>query len=100
MKDDCKKEMPKNISNMEEIRKIGQRISYYRRQRNRQRNITQKELAIKANISISYISKIESAGTDVTFSLLSLYQIAKALGLEPYHLLMPVNEKFLSDSKN
>ena len=72
MKDDCKKEMPKNISNMEEIRKIGQRISYYRRQR----NMTQKELANKANISISYISKIESAGTDVTFSLLSLYQIA------------------------
>ena len=95
MKDDCKKEMPKNISNMEEIRKIGQRISYYRRQR----NMTQKELANKANISISYISKIESAGTDVTFSLLSLYQIAEALGLEPYHLLMPVNEKFLSDNR-
>ena len=96
MKDDCKKETPKNISNMEEIRKIGQRISYYRRQR----NMTQRELANKANISISYISKIESAGTDVTFSLLSLYQIAEALGLEPYHLLMPVNEKFLSESKN
>ena len=95
MKDDCKKEIPKNISIMEEIRKIGQRISYYRRQR----NMTQKELANKANISISYISKIESAGTDVTFSLLSLYQIAEALGLEPYHLLMPVNEKFLSDNR-
>ena len=95
MKDDCKKEVPKNISNMEEIKKIGQRISYYRRQR----NMTQKELANKANISISYISKIESAGTDVTFSLLSLYQIAEALGLEPYHLLMPVSENFLSDNR-
>ena len=94
MKDDCNKETPKNISNMEEIKKIGQRISYYRRQR----NMTQKELAIKASISISYISKIESVGTDVTFSLLSLYQIAEALGLEPYHLLIPVNETFLSDN--
>ena len=83
------------ISNMDAIRKIGQRIAFYRKQK----NMTQKELAEKANISLSYLSKIESSGTDITFSLFSLYQIAGALNLEPYHLLMPVSEDFLSGKK-
>ena len=76
---------------MEEIKKIGQRIAFYRKQR----KMTQKVLAEKANISKSYLSKIESTGTDVTFSLLLLYQLAQALGLEPCQLLMPVNEEYL-----
>lgn len=78
-------------TDMDEIKKIGQRIAFYRKQR----RMTQKMLAEKANISKSYLSKIESAGTEVTFSLVLLYQLADALALEPYHLLMPVSESYL-----
>ncbi len=76
---------------MERIKRIGLRIAFYRKQR----HLTQKKLAEKANLSTSYLSKIESSGTDVTFSLLSLYQIADALELEPYRLLMPLDEDYL-----
>ena len=75
----------------EEIKKIGQRIAFYRKQR----SLTQRELAEKANVSKSYLSKIESSGTEVTFSLFLLYKLAEALGVEAYCLLKPVNEKYL-----
>lgn len=79
------------VFDMERIKRIGLRIAFYRKQR----GLTQKMLAEKANLSTSYLSKIESSGTDVTFSLLSLYHIADALDLEPYRLLMPIDEDYL-----
>ena len=79
------------VYDMERIKRIGLRIAFYRKQR----GLTQKMLAEKANLSTSYLSKIESSGTDVTFSLLSLYHIADALELDPYRLLMPINEDYL-----
>ena len=88
-----KKSVPSSelVMEMEEIKKIGQRIAFYRKQR----NLTQRELAEKANVSKSYLSKIESSGTNVTFSLFLLYKLAEALGVEAYCLLKPVNEKYL-----
>ena len=79
------------VFDMERIKRIGLRIAFYRKQR----GLTQKMLAEKANLSTSYLSKIESSGTDVTFSLLSLYHIADALELEPYRLLMLIDEDYL-----
>ena len=68
-----KKSVPsaESVMEMEEIKKIGQRIAFYRKQR----NLTQRELAEKANVSKSYLSKIESSGTNVTFSLFLLYKL-------------------------
>ncbi len=80
---------------MKDIQKIGQRIAFYRKQR----LMTQEMLAGKANISKSYLSKIESTGTDVTFSLFLLYRLAKALDIEACYLLMPVNEVYLDVKK-
>ena len=80
------------IAEMKEIKKIGQRIAFYRKQR----HMTQQMLAEKANISKSYLSKIESARTEITFSLYLLYRLAKALNIAPHYLLMPVNENYLS----
>ena len=57
-----------DLVEMKEIKKIGQRIAFYRKQR----KLTQQELAEKANVSKSYLSKIESSGTQVTFSLFML----------------------------
>ena len=64
-----------DLVEMKEIKKIGQRIAFYRKQR----KLTQQELAEKANVSKSYLSKIESSGTQVTFSLFMLYKLAAAL---------------------
>ncbi len=84
-------DMKDHVSDSERIKRIGLRIAFYRKQR----RLTQKMLAEKANISTSYLSKIESAGTDVAFSLLSLFRLADALELEPYRLLMPIDENCL-----
>lgn len=46
-----------DLVEMKEIKKIGQRIAFYRKQR----KLTQQELAEKANVSKSYLSKIESS---------------------------------------
>lgn len=85
-----KKYVPQ-IMELSEIQKIGQRIAFYRKQR----KMTQDVLAEKANISKSYLSKIESTGTDVTFSLFLLYRLADALELEAQQLLRPINEDYL-----
>ena len=79
------------VCDMERIKRIGLRIAFYRKQR----GLTQKALAEKANLSTSYLSKIESSGTDMTFSMLSLFHLADALGLEPHRLLMPIDEDYL-----
>ena len=85
-----------DLVEMNEIKKIGQRIAFYRKQR----KLTQQELAEKANVSKSYLSKIESSGTQVTFSLFMLYKLAEALEVEAYCLLKPVNEEYLYEGEN
>lgn len=59
-------------------RVIGTNIKYYREQA----NLTQVQLAEQAKISISYISKIEAAGCDKSFSISVLNQIANVLDVE------------------
>lgn len=57
---------------------IGTNIKYYREQA----NLTQSQLAERAKISISYLSKIEAAGCHKSFSLYVLNQIANVLDIE------------------
>ena len=76
----------------EEIKKIGPRIAFYRKQN----HLTQKMLAEKANISKSYLGKIESTNAKTTLSLGILYKLAWSLQLEPYCLLRPVQENYLN----
>jgi len=44
--------------------------------------ITQEELALRAAISISYLTKIEAPNTNKTFSLEVLFAISDALGIQ------------------
>lgn len=44
--------------------------------------LTQTQLAEKAQISISYLSKIEAEGCNKSFSISALNQIANALDIE------------------
>lgn len=57
---------------------IGKNIKYYREQR----HMTQAQLAEKAKISISYLSKIEAAGCFKSLSISVLNQIANVLDVE------------------
>lgn len=57
---------------------IGKNIKQYREQA----KLTQIQLAERADISISYLSKIEASGCDKSLSLSALNQIANTLDIE------------------
>jgi transcriptional regulator with XRE-family HTH domain len=57
---------------------IGANIKQYREQA----NLTQVQLAEKAQISISYLSKIEASGCNKSLSISVLNQIANVLDVE------------------
>lgn len=59
-------------------RVIGTNIKHYRGQA----NLTQLQLAEQAQISISYLSKIEASGCNKSLSISVLNQIANVLGIE------------------
>ncbi len=57
---------------------VGANIKKYR-QKNK---LTQQELAIKSGYSYSYIKKIEGKYSPKNFSILTLYNISKALDID------------------
>lgn len=57
---------------------IGSNIKHYREQS----KLTQVQLSEQAEISISYLSKIEAAGCNKSLSISVLNQIANALNVE------------------
>lgn len=59
-------------------RVIGTNIKHYREKA----NLTQVQLAEQAQISISYLSKIEASGCNKSLSISVLNQIANVLGVE------------------
>ena len=59
-------------------RVIGANIKYYREQA----KLTQVQLAEQAQISISYLSKIEAAGCNKSLSISVLNQIANVLNVD------------------
>lgn len=62
-------------------RTLGLNIAFYRRAR----GLSQEKLAEKANISRTHMSRIETAECAVSLDV--LFDIANALGIEPYKLL-------------
>ena len=68
-----------NLNNDKELyRVIGKNIKLYRKFS----KLTQVQLAEKAEISISYLSKIEADSCDKSMSISMLNQIANALDVE------------------
>ena len=59
-------------------RVIGSNIKYYREQA----KLTQVQLAERADISVSYLSKIEASGCNKSLSISVLNQIANVLDIE------------------
>ena len=68
------------------FQRIGNRIAYYRKQR----RLSQAELARNIGISVSYMSKIERADLE-SFAVITLLDIAEALGVPPRVLLAEDN---------
>lgn len=64
------------------FRRIGNRIAYHRKQK----QLSQEQLAKRAGISTSYMSKIERADLE-SFAVITLLDIAEALDVSPYTLL-------------
>lgn len=70
-------------------RVIGANIKHYREQA----NLTQLQLADQAQISISYLSKIEASGCNKSLSISVLNQIANVLGIEIIEFFKEVDSK-------
>lgn len=68
----------------EKYRRIGLKISYYRRLK----NITQEQLAEKIDKSTAFIGAIEAPNMARALSLDTLFDISEALDVSPYKFLI------------
>lgn len=68
----------------EKYRKIGLKISYYRKCR----GLTQEELSEKISKSPSFIGAVEAPNVNRTVSLDTLFDISEALEVSPYKFLI------------
>ncbi len=79
--------MPKStkisVENRDKYIEIGLNIAFYRKKA----GMTQEQLAEKANLSRNFISTVEAPNIVKPLSLESLFNIAQAMGIEPYKLL-------------
>lgn len=78
--------MPNNhiaFENKDYYIEIGLNISFYRKRE----GMTQKALAEKSGVSRSHLSAIEAPNIIRPFSMEILFNIARALNVEPYKLL-------------
>ncbi len=68
---------------IENYRRIGLKISYYRKLK----NLTQEQLAEKINKSAGFIGAVEATNVDRAISLDTLFDIAEVLDVSPYKFL-------------
>ena len=67
------------LTNDEMICQLGLNIAHYRKMR----KMTQEELANKTGISRAFLGHIEAPNMIVAFSIHTVFDIARALGIEP-----------------
>ena len=68
----------------EKYRRLGLRISYFRKLR----GMTQEQLAEKIDKNLAFLGAVEAPNVNRTVSLDTLFDIADALEIEPYKLLV------------
>ena len=73
-----------SFDNVDKFVELGLNISYYRKRK----GITQEKLAEMIGISRSHLSAIEAPNIIKAFSIELLFNIANALEIEPYKLVM------------
>ncbi|MDE5853500.1 MAG: helix-turn-helix domain-containing protein [Ruminococcus sp.] len=69
---------------IEKYRRIGLKISYYRKLK----NLTQEQLAEMIDKSAGFIGAVEATNVDRAISLDTLFDIAEALEIPPYKFLV------------
>ena len=74
----------KTFDNRSKYTELGYNIAYYRKHR----RLTQEQLAEKAGISRQHLGAIEAPNLCRPISLDLLFNLASALEIEPYKLLM------------
>ena len=78
------KSKPISFNNIDKFMELGLNISFYRKKK----GYTQEQLAEKVGISRSHLSTIEAPNITKAFSIELLFDIATALEIEPYKLLI------------
>lgn len=78
------KSKPISFDNIDNFMELGLNISYYRKKK----GLTQEQLAEMLEISRSHLSAIEAPNITKAFSIELLFNIAKALEIPPYKLLV------------
>ncbi|MEE1218567.1 MAG: helix-turn-helix transcriptional regulator [Ruminococcus sp.] len=78
------KSKPISYKNINKYTEMGLNISYYRKKK----GLTQEQLAEKIGISRSHLSAIEAPNIVKSFSIELLFDIANALDIEVYKLLV------------
>lgn len=73
-----------SFDNVDKFVELGLNISYYRKRK----GITQERLAEMIGVSRSHLSAIEAPNIIKAFSIELLFDIANALEIEPYKLLI------------
>jgi len=68
------------LSHAEKYKKIGLKISYYRKLR----GLTQEQLSEIINKNVSFLGAVEAPNIDKALSLDMLFDIAEALDVPPY----------------
>lgn len=72
------------MKNEERYKKLSVNVFYWRKKR----GLTQKELAEKAGVSVYVLRSIERPDTKGSVSIINLFNIADALGVEASELIL------------
>lgn len=78
------KAKPISFDNIDNYMELGLNISFYRKKK----GLTQEQLAERVGISRSHLSAIEAPNITKAFSIELLFNIARALDIEAYKLLI------------
>lgn len=76
--------MPISFNNIDKLTEVGYNIAYYRKHA----GLTQEQLAEMVGISRSHLSAIEAPNIVRSFSIELLFNIAEALKIDAYMLLV------------
>lgn len=73
-----------SFDNIDKLTEVGYNIAYYRKHA----GLTQEQLAEKVGVSRAHISAIEAPNIVRSFSIELLFNVAEALDIEAYKLLI------------
>lgn len=83
--------MSLQLKSMDHLRKLGRQINQIRKIK----GITQETLAERSDLTVSYISKIETGTKNPTITVIK--RIAQAMGVDIYQLFISLDPELMSN---